>query len=119
MKQIIPKKSIAFFSYDLNHEKYLIIENYAKQALKIKNEISKKYFNEYFNKIKISKTDFLKEMKFLRKIKFPKFSVSTFQQICMDVYEIYNKKGKKIKNQVEFKKIKFYRNKFNYRTKNI
>lgn len=32
------KKSIAFFSYDLNHEKFLLIENYAKQALEIKNK---------------------------------------------------------------------------------
>ena len=61
MKQIIPKKSIAFFSYDLNHEKFLIIENYAKIALEIKNKISQRYFNEYFNQQKISKLKFIKE----------------------------------------------------------
>lgn len=107
MKAIIPKKSIAFFSYDLNHEKFLIIENYAKIALEIKNKISQRYFNEYFNQQKISKLKFIKEMKDFRKIYFPNFSSSTFQQICMDVYEVYNKKDKKIKKQIEFKKLSF------------
>ena len=46
-------------------------------------------------------------MKNFRKIYFPNFSASTFQQICMDVYEVYNKKDKKIKKQIEFKKLSF------------
>ena len=58
MKAIIPKKSIAFFSYDLNHEKFLIIENYAKIALEIKNKISQRYFNEYFNQPTICRLSF-------------------------------------------------------------
>lgn len=44
-------------------------------------------------------------MKNVRKELFPKFSAATFQQICMDVFEAYNKRKNKTKNQVEFKKL--------------
>lgn len=120
--KIASKKSIAFFSYDLNHEKFLLIENYAKQALEIKNKISEIYFQYFYNKENIAlnnpyyippkkeqkgfyKTNFILCMKNVRKELFPKFPAATFQQICMDVFEAYNKRKNKTKNQVEFKKL--------------
>ena len=97
------KKTISFYSYHLNHEKYEQIENLAKQIQAYQNFISEIYYNTYFQKQKISCGKFITEMKIYRD---KEFSSSFFQQICKQVYEKYEKK-KPPKQQVVFKKLSF------------
>ena len=73
------KKTISFYSYHLNHEKYEQIENLAKQIQAYQNFISEIYYNTYFQKQKISCGKFITEMKIYRD---KEFSSSFFQQIC-------------------------------------
>ena len=80
------KKTISFYSYHLNHEKYEQIENLAKQIQAYQNFISEIYYNTYFQKQKISYGKFITEMKIYRD---KEFSSSFFQQICKQVYEKY------------------------------
>ena len=80
------KKTISFYSYHLNHEKYEQIENLAKQIQAYQNFISEIYYNTYFQKQKISCGKFITEMKIYRD---KEFSSSFFQQICKQVYEKY------------------------------
>ena len=54
------KKTISFYSYKLNYEKYLKIENVVKKILEYENKLSQLYFENYFNKQKISCFDFIK-----------------------------------------------------------
>ena len=97
------KKSISFFSYDLNHDKYLKIENVVKIILEYENKLSSIYFENYFNKQKISCFDFIKVVRDLNKKDIP----STFyQQLTKKVYEVYNKK-KPPKDLVLFRKLSF------------
>ena len=98
-----PKKSIAFYSYYLNKEKYEEIKEFTKKIRIYQNFISYIYYDVYFNKQKISCTDFIKEMNIYRDKTFP---ASFFQRICKQVYEAYKKK-KPPKKQVVFKKLSF------------
>ena len=113
------KKSISFYSYHLNKEKYKIIENFALQIRAYKNFLSELYFNQYFHKKKITCFNFMKEMKTYCDKDFPS---SFFQQICKQIYESYNKK-KETKKTIEFKKLSFiginvYKNKMFEESKN-
>ena len=97
------KKTISFYSYHLNHEKYEQIKNLAKQIQVYQNFISEIYYNTYFQKQKISCSKFITEMKIYRD---KDFSSSFFQQICKQVYERYEKK-KPPKQRIVFKKLSF------------
>ena len=97
------KKTISFYSYHLNHDKYEQIKNLAKQIQVYQNFISEIYYNTYFQKQKISCGKFITEMKIYRD---KEFSSSFFQQICKQVYEKYEKK-KPPKQQAVFKKLSF------------
>ena len=83
------KKAISFYSYGLNKEKYKKIEELAKQIQVYQNFISEIYYNNYFQKQKITCSKFITEMKIYRN---KDFSSSFFQQICKQVYERYEKK---------------------------
>ena len=64
------KKTISFYSYHLNHEKYEQIENLAKQIQAYQNFISEIYHNTCFQKQKISCGKFITEMKIYRDKEF-------------------------------------------------
>ena len=98
-----PKKSVSFYSYGLNKEKYDKIKKLAEQIRVYQNFISEIYYNNYFNKQKIACSKFITEMKIYRD---KEFSSSFFQQICKQVYERYEKKNKP-KKQVVFRKLSF------------
>ena len=98
-----PKKTISFYSYQLNKEKYEEIKKLAERIQIYQNFISSIYYNNYFQKHKISCRKFITEMKIYRS---NDFSSSFFQQICKQVYEKYEKK-KPPKQQVIFKKLSF------------
>ena len=97
------KKSISFFSCSLNHEKYLKIENVIKRILEYENELSAIYFENYFNKQKISCFSFMKLTKQLNNKDVPS---SFFQCLAKKVYEVYNK-NKSPKDLVVFRKLSF------------
>jgi transposase, IS605 orfB family len=97
------KKSISFFSYHLNKEKFYQIKALAEMIRDYKNFISEIYYQDYFNKQHISCSDFCSKMKMFRDINFP---AQLFQPLCIDVYNTYNKQ-KPPKKQVIFKKLSF------------
>ena len=103
-KSTANKKSISFYSHDLNKEKLNTIKEFAKKIQILQNHISYIYFDEYFNKQTIKCTDFIKLMN--KRYRDKDFSCAFFQQICKQVYEKYNKK-KSPKEHVVFKKLSF------------
>ena len=97
------KKSISFFSYHLNKEKFYQIKALAEMIRDYKNFISEIYYQDYFNKQYISCSKFCSKMKTFRDINFPS---QLFQPLCIDVYNAYNKQNPP-KKQVIFKKLSF------------
>ena len=109
-KSTANKKSISFFSYHLNKEKFYQIKALAEMIRDYKNFISEIYYQDYFNKQYISCSKFCSKMKMFRDVNFP---AQLFQPLCIDVYNTYNlhieiEKNKykpKTKNHSEVKEI--------------
>ena len=97
------KKSISFFSYHLNKEKFYQIKALAEMIRDYKNFISEIYYQDYFNKQYISCSKFCSKMKMFRDVNFP---AQLFQPLCIDVYNAYNKQNPP-KKLVVFKKLSF------------
>ena len=97
------KKSISFFSYHLNKEKFYQIKALAEMIRDYKNFISEIYYQDYFNKQYISCSKFCSKMKMFRDVNFP---AQLFQPLCIDVYNTYNKQ-KPPQKLVVFKKLSF------------
>ena len=90
-------KSISFYSYDLNIEKYDKIKNYAILCLKQKNILSDYIYQNLLLDLfydNISKFDFIKSTKHLRSLDIHS---QTYQQIQKEVYTMYMNNLNKIK----------------------
>ena len=90
-------KSISFYSYDLNIEKYNKIKNYAILCLKQKNILSNYVYQNLLLILfhdNISKFDFIKLTKHLR---LPNIHSQIYQQIQKEVYTMYMNKLNTIK----------------------